>query len=152
MKSTTSIPPRRRIVIVAALIAVLGPIPALACTVEVASLAFGNIDPLDGFDTDSVTTLTVSCPVDTQYSASVSAGSGTFADRHMGDGIHTLNYQLFTEASRSLVWGDGSAGTNVIQGTAGSTGASHSIYGHVPAQPYAVPATYSDTLLVTITY
>lgn len=127
-------------------------IPAYACTVEVAPLAFGSINPLDASDSDSVTTLSVVCPSDTPYTATVNAGTGSFTTRHMTGAQGSLDYQLYTEASRSLIWGDGSAGTNSIAGTAGTTGDTHNLYGRVPAQAQAVPGSYSDTLLVTITY
>lgn len=134
------------------LLAIFMSVPALACTVDVAPLSFGSVNPLDGVDTDSVTTLSVTCPSDTAYAATVNAGPGGFSDRRMTGAQGSLGYQLYTEASRSLIWGDGSAGTNAIAGTAGTAGETHNLYGRVPAQPLAVPGSYSDTLLVTITY
>lgn len=135
-----------------ALLALLGAGPAAACTIDIAALSFGSIDPLANAASDSVTTFTVTCPVDTAYSATVTAGAGSYADRRMTSAGGTLDYQLYTEASRSLVWGDGSAGTSVISGSAGPAGVTRSLYGRVPAQPMAIPGSYSDTLLVTVTY
>lgn len=126
--------------------------PSAACTVDVAPMAFGSIDPIANADTDSVTTLTVTCPADTAYSATVSAGAGTYADRRMTGAQGALSYQIHTEASRSLVWGDGSGGTTALSGTAGPAGETRNLYGRVPAQPMAIPGSYSDTLLVTVTY
>lgn len=126
--------------------------PAFACTVDVSPLLFGNINPLDGVDVDSATTLSVTCPSDTAYVATANAGTGSYTDRRMNGSQGNLAYQLYTEASRTLVWGDGSAGTNAIAGTAGAAGTMHNIYGRIPSQPMAVPGSYSDTLLITISY
>ena len=131
---------------------VLACLPAEACDVEVAPLSFGSINPLDRMDSDSATVLTVTCPSDTSFSAAASAGNGTFAERRMTSGSSALAYQLYVEASRSLVWGDGTAGTSVISGSAGPAGATSNVFGRVPAQPFAVPGAYGDTLVVTITY
>jgi spore coat protein U-like protein len=126
--------------------------PALACNVDVAPLSFGTINALEIHDTDSTTTITVTCPAATTYTATAGAGTGSYAERQMTAAQGHLDYQLYTEASRSLVWGDGSAGTNTLAGTAGPTGDTQTVYGRVPAQPLAIPGTYADTILVTISY
>jgi spore coat protein U-like protein len=130
----------------------LHPTSAFACNVDVAPLSFGSINALDARDTDSTTTITVTCPAATAYTATASSGSGSFTGRQMTAPQGRLDYQLYTEASRSLVWGDGSAGTNTVSGTADPIGDTQTVYGRVPAQPLAVPGTYADTILVTISY
>ena len=122
--------------------------PAVACTVASTPLAFGEIDPLMAQPTDSVGTITVSCPGATAYSIAIDTGSG----RYMTSGVNELEYRLYSEASHSTEWGDGAGGTTKVSGQAGPEDSSHNIYGRVPAQPYAVPGTYSTLLLVTITY
>lgn len=127
-------------------------LPAIACGINVAPLSFGSINPLDRIDTDSVTVVTVTCPADTPFSMAASAGNGSYVERRMTSGSSWLAYQLYVEASRTLIWGDGTAGTGVISGNAGTAGVATNVYGRVPAQPLAVPGAYNDTLVVTVTY
>ena len=126
--------------------------PCLACSVSATPLAFGTINPLDGVQTTSVATVVVSCPSDAAYAIALSAGNGSYDLRRMSDGIDSLDYQVFADSSHSLVAGDGTAGTTTLSGSAGPSGTSHYLYGVVPAQRQAVPAAYSDTLIVTVSY
>ena len=59
----------------------LGPAPALACSVSVAPLVFGSIDPLQGADADSATSVSIDCGGAMSYSIALSTGSGTQLER-----------------------------------------------------------------------
>src|SRR5687768_9685364 len=95
---------------------------AEACNVSASPLSFGAIDPLEQRDTDSTGTITVTCPALTPYSISINTGSGSFSERRMTDGSNTLRYQVYTDASRSVIWGDGTGGSTVLAGEAGTSG------------------------------
>ena len=41
-----------------------------------------------------------------------------------------LAYNLYREASRSIIWGDGTGGSAVGSGT----GATHTVYGRIPSR------------------
>jgi len=130
-----------------------------ACTVSGSLLNFGNgIDPLAAtLPLDASSTLTVQCTNTTPYSVSLSAGAhaggaGNFASRAMQNGAHTLGYQLYLDASRATVWGDGSGGSAPVAGTGSGSNQSLTIYGRLPSLTGALPGTYSDTVTVTITY
>jgi len=126
--------------------------PAQACSVATTTLAFGAIDPLQGVPTDSTTTISVECPALTSYAIAISPGSGTYSGRKMSSSDAQLAYQLYVDASRLTVWGDGSAGTAVVNGSADDLGSNHTVYGRVPHQPLARPGVYTDVLLVTVTF
>jgi spore coat protein U-like protein len=126
--------------------------PAAACTVEATSLSFGSINPLAAGNADSTSTVTVTCPATTAYTIALSAGSGTYADRQMASGANTLSYQLYTDASRATVWGDGTGSTATVDGSADGTGTPHTVYGRVPPQSTAVPGAYADTVTVTVSF
>lgn len=130
----------------------LCPAAAMACTVTVTPLAFGSIDPVARMPTESTGTLVVSCPTQTSYTLSIDGGNGTVGDRFMTGAADTLRYQLYTDASLSLVWGDGTAGTVTVAGSAGPADTTHVVYGRVPAQPLAKAGAYTDTLTVTVTF
>jgi len=105
--------------------------------------------------TDSTGTLVVTCPVESSYTVAIDGGSNGSVDlRNMsGAAGSELRYQLYTDPSLALVWGDGTAGTMTVSGSAGpGTDATHTIYGRVPAQPLARVGSYADTLTVTVTF
>lgn len=125
---------------------------AVACTVTAYPLSFGAINPLIDGQRDSTTSLTVSCDTQTSYTISLAPGSGSYAQRTLLSGENALHYNLYTDAARSRIWGDGSGGTFTSNGSAGTTGVTHTIYGRIPAQRQAIPGTYSDTVLITVNY
>ena len=125
---------------------------AFACNVAAGSLAFGAIDPLAGFDTDSSSSITVSCAVPTPYVISISTGQSGRLQRKMTSGVALLDYQLYADPSRASVWGDGAGGSITVNGSADAAGTSHTVHGRVPEQRQAAPGMYIDTLVVTVTF
>jgi spore coat protein U-like protein len=76
----------------------------------------------------------------------------------MSSGPSRLNYNLYRDASRGQVWGDGTASTGVVNATMRfnffqfSNSASHNAYGRIPAGQSANPGSYADNIVVTITF
>ena len=84
-------------------------------------------------------------------------GSGVYAPRAMRDGTTwQLGYNLFTGASRTLVWGDGTGASRVVadgyalQGR--SVTRSYPVYGRIPARQNVAPGRYVDSLVITLEY
>lgn len=132
--------------------AVLAVGDASACSVSATSAAFGTVDPLVNTETLSTAIVSVSCPESTTYMVALGPGNGTIENRLMLSGTHELSYNLYTDASRSIIWGDGTGGSATVSGMADSSGTDHTVYGHVPWQPSAVPGTYNDSIVVTVSY
>lgn len=126
--------------------------PGAACTVSGGTLAFGAINPLIAAASNSTATISVSCPSSTPYSIALSAGGGSFGTRTMTSGSHVLDYNLYIDATHSVVWGDGTGGTATVNGSADASGTQHTIYGTIPWQPQAWPGTYADTIVITVSY
>lgn len=124
------------------------------CNVSATGVAFGGYDPFSGSPTDAAGTITVGCLPLEAYSLSLSAGSGSFATRTLLDGANTLNYNLYTDASRSTVWGDGSGGTATVDDSIDLLGLSndHTVYGRIPAGQNPYVGSYADTITVTVTF
>lgn len=125
-----------------------------ACVVSATPLNFGNsIDPTVAvLPLDATTTLTVLCTATTPYSVALSAGAnsgGNFAARTILNGAATLGYQLYNNALRSTVWDDT---TGQVSGTGSGSNQSLTVYGRLPSLTGAMPGTYGDTVVVTITY
>lgn len=136
----------------AAVVLLLFGAPAPACSVVASAMAFGAIDPLAGFSTDSSSSITVSCPALTPYSLSISTGQSGQLQRRMAAASAQLDYQLYADASRVSVWGDGAGGSITVSGSADSTGTTHTVYGRVPSQPQALAGNYVDSLIVTVSF
>ena len=146
-----------------------GAVPASAvtlCTVGATVLAFGSVSSLSSTATTSTATITVSCTttlaalaaVPYTLSMGVSATSGTMTRSLAGLLGARLNYNVYTTAAYSSVWGDGSAGTSQVSGSVTPTTlaipvtASHTAYGKVPLPQVVTPGSYADSMTVTVNY
>jgi spore coat protein U-like protein len=123
---------------------------AVQCSISVQGVSFGSYDVFSNQSLDSTGNIGVSCDTATPYTLALSPGGGTYAAREMANGAHRLNYNLYTDATRTGVWGDGAGGTSLVSGN--GTSANHTIYGRVPAAQNAYVGGYSDTVTVTINY
>lgn len=127
------------------------------CAASTTAVAFGNVDVTSGANTDATGGLSVTCTSGTAWSASAGAGAGTGASlavRKMTSGANLLNYALYTETTRTTIWGDGVGGTTgLITGTGSGSAQASTIYARVPSGQTTLPAgSYSDTVTVTVTY
>lgn len=133
-------------------VSLAAPAIAQACTVSATNHAFGTLDPLAGTDVDSASTVTVTCSTATSYSIALSAGNGTYDRREMVKGSDTLEYNLYTDAARTIIWGDGSGSTSTVSGNDDGTGTDHTVYGRIPSGQNPVIGSYSDSIVATVTY
>jgi spore coat protein U-like protein len=73
----------------------------------------------------------------------------------MFSGINTLSYNLYLDAAHSMIWGDGTGGsqtgTLTINGL-GNVTANATIYALIPSQDPAPGAGYTDSITVTVNY
>lgn len=128
-------------------------LPALswACTVSSTGVAFGGYNPFDPLPTDSTGVITVEC--ESAYTIALSEGqAATFNPRAMAGASDSLQYNLFTGADYSIVWGDGSSGTQVVSNPGDPQPVEHVIYGRSFAQQNARVGSYADTVTVTLEF
>lgn len=129
------------------------------CSTTASALAFGAYTPGGGARTGN-TTINVRCTKNTPYVVSLNAGSttgGSFAQRLMASGANTLQYNLYTSAAFTSIFGDGTASTLTSAGNGAGIGTANTltVFGNLPdsaANQAAVPGSYTDTITVTITY
>jgi spore coat protein U-like protein len=104
---------------------------------------------------DNVTsTFNVQCTNTTPYNVGLNAGTGTGATtttRLMTNGANTVSYKMFQNAGYTTNWGN-TVGTDTVAGTGNGTQQTLTVYGQVAAQTTPAPATYNDTVTITITY
>jgi spore coat protein U-like protein len=123
------------------------------CIINSATLNFGSQGVLTA-NVDQTSTLQVQCTNTTTYNIGLDAGTGsgaTVAVRKMTSGGATVNYSLYSDAARTTVWGD-TIGTNTVAATGNGAVQNYTIYGRIPPQTTPAPATYTDTITVTVTY
>ena len=137
-----------------------------ACTVSTMPVNFGSYDMFSPAPLDSTGSITIDCsipppppnpPVDVQITIGQSPGSGSFIPRSMRNFPRPdlLNYNLYTNSSRTLVWGDGTGGTSIITINKVNKNAPPlvtMVYGRIPTGQDVSAGSYSDTLVVTITW
>ncbi len=127
------------------------------CAVTSTAVGFGSINATLNANTDATGGISVTCTNGTAWTAKAGAGGGTGASitaRKMMAGVELLNYGLYTDTARTLVWGDGTTGNGVtIVGTGSGSAQASTIYARVPSgQTAAKAGSYSDSVTVTLSY
>lgn len=144
-------------ILLAAFLIYAGPAEAASCSSSASGSFAGNYDPT------SPTTLTGSLRVDiycdtawTDITVGASTGSGTYANRNLRNGLNVMRYNIYTRepASGGIVLGDGySSGTGLISATTSSSGTISVVAPmQIPALQNLPPGTYTDTIVVTVTF
>jgi spore coat protein U-like protein len=128
---------------------------AANCTVSTSGVAFGNYDPLTGEPVDSSGTISVSCSGSAGEVVNVKLSTTTNMRKLQGP-VRALVYQLYIDANRTQIWGDGTGATSTISGsltvgTSGSVTQNFYVYGTLASgQNHAEAGGYLDTLVVSL--
>jgi len=135
---------------------------AATCNVANASVAFGTYNP-GGGAVNASTQIGVRCTKGTPFTVSLNGGgSGNISGRQMsstGTPAEKLDYQLYTNAGRTVVFGNGTTGSTVA-GTGAGMGVPQTqnvdVYGQLPDsaanQGAAALSDYTDSVQITVTY
>jgi spore coat protein U-like protein len=131
-----------------------------ACTASASGLAFGLYNPSAMAPTDFTGTVTIACSAGSgagPYNIALTiGGGGSYATRRMSSGGVYAPYQLYADAARSITWGDGSGGSATVPSVddIASTGgtSTYTVFGRMAAAMTIDPLTYTDTIIVTVTY
>jgi spore coat protein U-like protein len=137
------------------------------CSVTLSgNLAFGTYTLVAA--ADGATTLTVRCRQINQapnrtvsYAVKLTSGPGSFVNRVMANLAQpgeTLGYNLFRDAARSVVWGDGSSGTTFPTGQfvfnppsfGNDQQAQFTVYGRIPANQNPAAGHYQTGSPITV--
>ena len=129
---------------------------AQACTISATSVNFGTYNVFNGSNVDSTGTVTYRCNGSAHnITVGLTQGaSATFSLRQMQKGSEVLTYNLFLDASRTTIWGDGTSGTSVYQigNPPNNTNVNLTVYGRVPAGQDVSAGTFSDTVTAVINF
>ncbi|MFZ3072624.1 MAG: spore coat U domain-containing protein, partial [Thermodesulfobacteriota bacterium] len=118
-----------------------------SCSVTgTAPVAFGVYDPLNAVDNIAgAGNFTFACGINTIYQLHI-AGA-----RQMISGVNILNYQLYTDGARTLIWPSATPSTET--GVTAGAPIIRDVFGRIFAgQDVPAGALYSSTVIVTVTY
>jgi spore coat protein U-like protein len=81
-------------------------------------------------------------------------GAASFSPRAMAGAGSSLSYNLYLNAARTTIWGDGTGGTSrygPVTPVSG-VGVTVPVYGRAPAGQNVPIGTYADTIVVTVLF
>lgn len=153
----------------------LAHLPALAasCGVSALNVPFGDYNPFSYVDVDTTGSITINCQSalteTVSLSVAMTAGvSGSFTSRQMRNtsGGSAMRYNLYGNASRTTVWGDGTGGSSTVSASMllarclacppenpNSASVSLPVYARAFSRQNLLPAgAYLDTITVIVTF
>jgi spore coat protein U-like protein len=144
----------RAALIAAALAALPAPARAQTCTVRGATgVAFGAYDPVvanAAVPRDATGQIQYRCRRVAPLVSLSRGSSGTYQPRQLRQGARAIGYNLYRDAARTQIWGDGTGGTFTVLGQRGNR--TLVIYGRIfPGQP-AAAGSYADTVVATLNF
>ncbi len=130
---------------------------ALRCRINTVPMDFGAYSPLAAAPNDTIGTVTARCQGGTGLiTFHLSPGnSGDAGARLLFNGPSQLPYNIYMDAPRTRIWGDGTGGTSEasrIQNRRGRMEHSVTAYGRIPAGQDATVGLYSDDIVVTVIF
>lgn len=151
---------KKRILLLTAFLALHITVPKLdgaqsgGCSLGGAAVAFGAYDPTSGMALDTTGSLIYRCgQKDHNIIVTLSQGGGTsYPTRRMVHGNNQLFYNLYLDAGRTIIWGDGTGGTQsfTISNPGNNQDLTVPIFGRIPAQQNVSVGNYSDTITITL--
>jgi spore coat protein U-like protein len=129
---------------------------APSCTISATSVNFGNYNVFSGTNLDSTGTITYQCNATAaNITVSLSKGlSSTYNPRQMAKGAERLSYNLYRNAARTNIWGDGTSGTAIYSraNPPNNSNVNLTVYGRVPAGQDVSAGSFSDTVTAVINF
>jgi spore coat protein U-like protein len=122
------------------------------CSVNASTLNFGSVGVIRSA-VDATGSLTVTCTNSLPYTIALDGGltgATNPTQRMMSQASQHVTYGLYQDSPRAQPWGD--SGGSTVAGTGTGLAQTLTVYGRVPAQNTPSPGTYSDTVVVTISY
>lgn len=127
---------------------------AATCSINnVNSVNFGNYDVFSGGDDISTGRIRVQCnATNANYTIALDGGlHGTVSNRKMtsASGNTPLSYNLYTDPSNTIVWGNATGGGVLVNGNGNNN---YTVYGKIPPAQDVNVGNYQDTVTVTVAF
>jgi spore coat protein U-like protein len=134
------------------------PFPAQgACSLTATSVVFGAYDIFSTAPLDTLGQVIFRCS-NNDHNVSISldkGGASTFIPRRLVNGSNLLDYNLYLDAARTVIWGDGTGGTQnflIANPQPNNRDISVPVYGRIPAGQGPSVGDYSNTITMTINF
>lgn len=114
-------------------------------TLDFGQYASGQLDPLEAVGTISFTNCSGNLIIELDGGT-----SGNVGTRQMRSGSHSVQYQIYRNPTRSMVWGMGAEAREITLLTPQS--GTIALYGRIPAGQAVPDGTYQDIINVTMTF
>lgn len=118
------------------------------------TMVFSDYSPFASGWVETPMSFSIRCTPNTTGRIVLSQGfSGTYSPRTMTNGTDTLAYNLYTDGSASVIWGDGTAGTTDFQRVfpgQGNMDFEIPVFGRIAAGMDVPIGTYVDSISVTL--
>jgi len=138
---------------------------AYTCSAGITPVAFGVYRPADAAAKTVTGNIALKCEGSlapgvtllVSYRIMIGAGnSGNYTGRQMLNGTQALNYQIYRNAAGTEIWGDGLNGTTAIDDTyllgVLAPAKNSAVYARLFTGQNVPPGSYTDTLIVTVSY
>jgi spore coat protein U-like protein len=120
------------------------------CSASVGSLGFGTYI---GALSTAQATLSVTCTSGTAYTLALSSGSNFSVTRRMKSAAgQFIGYALYKDSAFTNAWGDGTTAGTTASGSGNGSAQTFTVFGRAPAAAIPNPGSYSDAVVVTVTY
>ena len=121
------------------------------------NVVFGTYSVFGSGSLAATSTYTARCTPHTNGVVSFTSGanSATYFPRYMANGGNLIGYNLYQNAARTIVLGDGTAGTtsvDLVNGTPQQKEFTETIYAATPLGTNVPPGTYVDTVTAVLSW
>lgn len=145
------------LVMIVAEILMLAGMARASCSLGGAAVAFGTYDALSPLPFDTIGSMVFQCnQKDHHVMIILSKGnSSSYATRSMVNGSQQLFYNLYRDTGRTIIWGDGSGGSQayiINNPQPNNRDITLPIFGRIPPAQNVKVGSYTDTITVTLTY
>jgi spore coat protein U-like protein len=128
---------------------------AASCTVSTTSVSFGSYNVFGTSPTDSTGSVTLNCNGGAKnVLVEIDRGNGpAVSNRAMNRAVELLYYNLYQNAARTIVWGDGAGAPAYSVGDPpNKTDVTLTIHARIPAGQDVSAGSYNDSVTVTVQY
>lgn len=134
---------------------------AQSCSATASAINFGNVSPIAGSAVPATGTVSVTCTwpaITLTPSAQVCLNLGGSSPRPLVNGSNTMQYNLYQDAARSLIWGSIYSGTTPISLTlakptvGNSASTTVTFYGLIAANQPTVPTVSNSSTVYSQTF
>ncbi len=126
------------------------------CSVTSTALGFGNYDPLQSPSAGVTGEITVVCDPGAAYTILLDAGAnsgGVFSSRRMlSSSGSVLKYNIYRDAARTEIWGDGTNSTYTQAGVGTGAAQRYVVHGHIPPRQKPPAGVYSDATTIKVNW